>query len=195
VANLTTVFVVRHGRTALNAQGRYRGLDDPPLDDVGREQAEEAAWRIHDRSILAVEHSPLLRAAETAAAIARVAGVEPAVNEGLVDLDHGAWTGRLPEEAERHTPDELRLFREDPRACTPPGGEPLAEVERRVMEALDDLGRRFPGGEVVAVSHEIPIRLLVSRLQGLDGATIWTLPLGTGSVTTVVGGPSVWRLG
>jgi len=195
VANLTTVFVVRHGRTALNAQGRYRGLDDPPLDDVGREQAEEAAQRIRDRSIRAVEHSPLLRAAQTAASIARVADVEPAVNEGLVDLDHGAWTALTPEEAEALAPEAFRRFRDDPRTCTPPGGEPLAEVERRVIEALDDLGRRFPRGEVVAVSHEIPIRLLVSRLRGLDGATIWELPLGTGSVTTVVGGPGSWRLG
>ncbi len=190
----TTIHVVRHGRTALNAQGRYRGLEDPPLDDEGRRQASAAAAALRGRPIAAVEHSSLRRAAETAAPIAHDAEVEPVVSVSLLDLDHGAWTAMTPEEARTLDPEAFRVFREDPRACTPPGGEPLAVVERRMLDAMDDLAVRFAGSEVVAVSHEIPIRLLVSRVGGIDGAAVWELKLTTGAITTIRGGRDSWAL-
>ena len=99
-----------------------------------------------------------------------------------------------PEEAQELDPEAFRVFRSDPRACTPPGGEPLAAVERRMLDAIDGLAGRFTGAEVVAVSHEIPIRLLVSHLGGIDGAAVWELPLATGSITTIRGEPGSWAL-
>jgi probable phosphoglycerate mutase len=191
---VTTVYVVRHGRTTLNAQGRYRGLEDPRLDAEGRAQALAAASALAGRPIAAVEHSPLARARETAVPIAREARVEPAVLELLLDLDHGAWTALTPEEAEALAPEAFRLFRDDPRTCTPPGGEPMVDVERRILAAIDSLDERHPGAEVVAVSHEIPIRLLISHLRHIDGPDVWDLPLATGSITTVRGTQGSWRL-
>jgi ribonuclease H / adenosylcobalamin/alpha-ribazole phosphatase len=190
----TTIHLVRHGRTALNAQGRYRGLDDPPLDDEGLGQAEGAARELSARPIAAVYHSSLARARQTAEAIARVTGVEPRLLVDLVDLDLGLWTAKTPGEAGAIDPEAFARFRDDPRACTPPGGEPIGDVERRVVAALDELGRRHAGTEVVAVSHEIPIRLLVSRLAGLDGPDVWRIDLPTGSIATVSGASSAWRL-
>jgi broad specificity phosphatase PhoE len=73
IERVTTVLLVRHGRTALNAQGRFRGLTDPPLDEMGMAEAEEAARSIlarsRDRPIAALATSPLARARQTAESI------------------------------------------------------------------------------------------------------------------------------
>ena len=185
---VVTVHVVRHGRTALNAQGRFRGRQDPPLDDVGLAEVEAAADTLAGRPIADIASSPLRRARQTAEAFGLVAGREPFALTDLLDLDHGEWEGLTPAEAEERDPEEYARFRSDPRASTPPGGEPLAQAERRMRAALGLLAWRYPGEEIVAVSHEIPIRLLLSRWRGIDGADVWAFPLPTASVTLVTRG-------
>lgn len=190
VERATTVLVVRHGRTALNAQGRFRGLADPPLDEVGLAEAEEAAGSIgarsvSDRSIAAIATSPLARARQTAESIGLVIGREPFVMRELLDLDHGAWEGLTADEAHARDPLEYQRFRDDPRASRPPDGEPLAEVEHRMRAAVASLAARYPGEEVVAVSHEIPIRLLLSGLRDVDGRGVWAFDLPTASISAV----------
>ena len=187
----TTVFLVRHGRTALNAQGRFRGLADPPLDETGLSEAEAAAAVIAtrpnaNRPLAAIATSRLIRARQTAEAIGLAAGREPFVLDELLDLDHGRWQGLTPDEAKAIDPAAYERFRHDPRGCTPPGGEALADVEARMRSALRSLASRYPGEDMVAVSHEIPIRLLVSGLRGVDGPAIWELDLPTASVTTLI---------
>jgi broad specificity phosphatase PhoE len=68
------VLVIRHGRTALNADGRLRGHLDPPLDEVGRREAAAVAAVLSEFRIVRILSSPLLRALQTAGAIAEVAG-------------------------------------------------------------------------------------------------------------------------
>jgi broad specificity phosphatase PhoE len=105
----------------------------------------------------------------------------------LVDLDHGSWTGLTPAEVEARNPEAYRRFREDPRACTPPDGERVAAVGHRMHMALEVLAMRHANEEVVAVSHEIPIRLLWSGLAGVDGSAMWDLTLPTAGVVTIRG--------
>jgi broad specificity phosphatase PhoE len=187
----TVIYVVRHGRTTLNAQGRFRGLADPPLDETGLAEADAVAALIaarpsDGRPLAAIATSRLLRARQTAEAIGLAAGREPFVLDELVDLDHGLWQGLTPEEAQALDPDGYQRFRQDPRSAAAPGGESLAAVEVRMRSALRSLSTRYPGEEMVAVSHEIPIRLLVSALRGLEGPTVWEFDLPTASVTTLV---------
>jgi ribonuclease H / adenosylcobalamin/alpha-ribazole phosphatase len=195
----TTLLVVRHGRTALNAQGRFRGLADPPLDEVGMAEAEDAARdiaaRAYERPIAAMATSPLARARQTAESIGLVIGREPFVMGELLDLDHGAWEGLTAEEAEGRDPVEYERFRSDPRASCPPEGEPLIEVENRMRGALASLAARYPGEQVVAVTHEIPIRLIVSGLRDLDGHDVWAFDLPTASVTAITqGSDGAWTV-
>jgi ribonuclease H / adenosylcobalamin/alpha-ribazole phosphatase len=189
---LTTVLVVRHGRTALNAQGRFRGRQDPPLDEVGLAEVEETAASIAarpgGRPVAAIATSPLARARQTAETIGLATGREPFVLEELNDLDHGAWSGLTAEEARERDPQEYELFRRDPRSSVPPGGESLAEVERRMRGAIASLAARYPGEDVVAVSHEIPIRLLLSGINEVDGSGVWDIELPTASVNVLVRG-------
>ena len=189
IERVTTVLVVRHGRTALNAQGRFRGRDDPPLDEVGLAEVEHTATEIASRSggrpVAAIASSPLVRARQTAEAIGLATGREPSVMDELNDLDHGSWTGLTAEEAQTRDPQEYEVFRRDPRSALPPGGESLAEVERRIRSAIASLAARYPGEEVVAVSHEIPIRLLISGVCQIDGPDLWDIALPTASINVL----------
>jgi broad specificity phosphatase PhoE len=174
--------MVRHGRTTLNAEGRYRGRLDPPLDDVGRAQAEAAAASLTNAPVVAVFASPLLRAMETAQPIAEdhALAVEPLA--ALLDLDHGRWTGLTPAQAERLDPEGFARFRTDALACVPPGGEPVADLAARIREAMRVVAGRFPGDDVVVVTHEIPIRVLLASILALDGPQTWDLDVPTGSI-------------
>lgn len=180
-----TIFLVRHGQTALNAEGRFRGRRDVPLDDRGSVQAAEASRRLVGMGVMAVYASPLLRTVQTAQFVANACGVRITTLVELIDLDHGRWEGLTPEEAAERDPEELRRFREDPRRAAAPGGETMAAVESRVLRALRSIGTRHEGASVAAVSHEIPIRLVIGALAGVEGSSFWDVVVPTGSVTRI----------
>jgi broad specificity phosphatase PhoE len=190
----TLVHVVRHGRTALNAQGRFRGLADPPLDEAGERGVAETALRLAGRHVSIVATSRLLRARQTADAVSLVTGVKPVVDPGLLDVDMGAWEGLTRAEAGERDPDAFAVYVRDPRAATVPGGDALADVETRIRSAVAALAAAHDGGEVVAVSHEAPIKLLVSAVLGVDGADVWALDLPTASLTTIHVDVDGWRI-
>lgn len=74
------------------------------------------------------------------------------------------------------------MFRTDPLQARPPGGEQISDVETRTIDALRELIAANPTRTVVAVSHEVPIRLVLARLLGVKGAEVWRLHVPTGSV-------------
>ena len=94
------VYLARHGRTALNAEGRLRGLSNPPLDDIGRVEAERLAEALAGYAPTVVISSPLQRAVSTAEAIGAAAGIQTVVDERLNDRDYGHWTGQPRAEVE-----------------------------------------------------------------------------------------------
>jgi broad specificity phosphatase PhoE len=181
-----TVYLVRHGRTALNAEGRFRGRLNPPLDDRGFLDAARAASLLKDARLVVVLTSPLLRAVQTAEFVARAANVRSIVEPDLIDLDHGAWQGLARDEARALDPAEFETFNEDPVRSRPPGGEALADLERRVLDALHRAADGYLGAPIAAVSHEIPIRLVLSAAARLEPRSrMWSLDLPTGSVSSV----------
>lgn len=152
---LTRVYLARHGQTALNADGRLRGLSDPPLDEVGVAEAQRLAEVLGPMSPSAVISSPLQRAVATASWIAEAAGVEVYVDGRLNDRDYGAFTGkrRADVEAEFGSVDEA------------PGVEPLAELTNRAREAFDQIVTEHCTDPIVVVSHDAFNRALLSSLD------------------------------
>lgn len=182
----TTIYLVRHGRTALNAEGRFRGRRDVPLDDRGFVDAAEAAHALVGSGLEVVYTSPLLRTRRTARFVARWSNARVRPEPDLIDLDHGAWEGLTPDEAAARDPEAFGRFRREPRTAETPGGERLPDVERRMLAALERIGAEHDGGACAAVSHEIPIRLVVASLGGLVGSAVWEFDLPTGSITELI---------
>src|ERR1700756_3974088 len=94
------VFLARHGRTALNAEDRLRGLSDPPLDEVGIAEVARLAEALAPKHPTAVICSPLQRAVATSQAIGSASGAPVTVDARLNDRDYGPMTGHLRDEVE-----------------------------------------------------------------------------------------------
>ncbi len=143
---VTRILVVRHGQSEWNADGRWQGQENPPLTELGQQQAVHAAQAVG--AVDAVYASPLDRAATTAHLIAEMLGIGPVVLlGGLMERHAGEWQGLTRDQIDRAFPGYLEAGQR------PPGWEDDDLVEARVMDALDSIAAEHPGGHVLAVAH------------------------------------------
>ncbi len=179
------LYIVRHGRTTVNAEGRLLGRLDPPLDPTGAAQAAAAAARLGN-GIVRVVSSPLLRARATAEGIAAVSGIAVEIDERWIELDYGELDGARMSELD---PGLWAAWRADI-SFAPPGGESLAALGARVRAACDDLLEDAAAGDVAVVTHVSPVKAAVAWALGVPDEVTWRLYVAPGSVTTigVVGG-------
>jgi broad specificity phosphatase PhoE len=164
------LLLLRHGQTALSVERRYSGHGDPELTELGRRQAAGAAARLAALpDIAAVLTSPLLRARQTATAVADATGAPLVVRQGLIETDFGAWEGLTFAEARARDP-ELHAAWLGSEDVAPPGGESFAAVGRRIETERAAVVEEFPGSTVVLVSHVTPIKMLLrAALEGGPG--------------------------
>jgi probable phosphoglycerate mutase len=192
----TTLLLVRHGNTPLSGQ-RYSGRGDPALTTDGEAQARAVATRLaRVGGLAAVVSSPLRRSRATATAIAAAAGVEVAVDDGLVETDFGRWDGLTFAEVRERWPEEHAAWLTDS-ALAPPGGESINQVARRVRKVRDRLLAAYPGRTVAVVSHVTPIKLLLCSALDAPASAAFRIHLDTASLSTVdwyPDGPAVVRL-
>jgi broad specificity phosphatase PhoE len=138
------VYLARHGQTALNADGRLRGLSDPPLDDVGLAEVRRLAAELAGYTPTVVISSPLRRAVSTAKAIGGAATIPVVVDTRLVDRDYGTWTGQPRAEVEQ------RFGSVD----DAPGVESAVALAARALAAWTELTSEYQDGPLVMVSHD-----------------------------------------
>lgn len=174
------LFVIRHGQTALNAEGRLRGLADPPLDGTGIAEARALSAELSNRGITAVYSSPLDRAARTGRIIAEASGAEFIVDERFNDRDYGPWTGRITTE----------VIAEFGSIGSAPGVEPVSQVLARAKPALDAVLDANPGSAVAIVTHDAVIRPLLSSID----PDLGEIDAPTGSWNEVVRDEGQWRI-
>ena len=169
---------VRHGQTELNRGGRLQGRLDAPLSDLGLRQADALGRGFADEPVTRVFSSPLRRACDTAAAVARALGLDVEVDERLIELDYGEWDGRALGDVAAA---DWEAWRADPEFA-PPGGERLVDVTARV--AAFCAGIADPG-LVVAVSHVSPIKAAVCGALRIDERATFRMQLDVASVTRI----------
>jgi broad specificity phosphatase PhoE len=163
------VYLARHGQTAYNKEGRFQGQLPVPLDEKGREQARELAEHAAEHEFAALWCSPLLRARETADAVARRIGLEPREDARLMETDAGDWTDRLFSEIQAESPGEFGKFIAGDPFFAFPGGESFAQQGVRVAAAIYDIRRAE--APALVVCHGGVIRLALS-LHLEHGATL-----------------------
>jgi probable phosphomutase (TIGR03848 family) len=185
---MTTIFLVRHGQTGTTGKllpGRAPGLH---LADTGRQQAERAAARLAELDTVdAIYASPLERAKETAAPIAKARGLRTHIDRGLLECDFGEWTGaelsklmKLPEWGTvQRAPSTFRF----------PGGESFSEMQHRIVGALDRLRAAHPGGTIVCVSHADPIKAAVAHALGTHLDLFQRIVISTCAISVIAYGP------
>ena len=189
----TLILLVRHGLTPTTGKilpGRASGLH---LAETGQTQAQAAADRIAALArVDAVYASPLERARETAAPIAKARNLKVHIDKGLLECDFGEWTGaelkklmKLPEwNTVLRAPSTFRF----------PNGESFTEMQGRIVNAIDRLRAAHEGGVVVCVSHADPIKAAVAHAMGTHIDLFQRIVISPCSVTAIaysVGGPVV----
>ena len=172
------LIIVRHGRTAANAQGRLLGRGDPPLDQEGKDQARHLGAVLRPDRVVS---SPLRRARETAEAF----GCPIDVDERWIELDYGDLEGTPTAEVPRATWTEWRAD-----VCYhPAGGESLVELQDRVAEACDELLADAIRRDVVIVTHVSPVKAAVAWALGVGCEVSWRTFVAPASITRIAGGP------
>jgi broad specificity phosphatase PhoE len=174
------ILLARHGETDDNREPiRIQGSTDTPLNDTGRAQAAELAERVAGLGIGSLYASHLSRARETAEIVGGRLGLDPIVDRRLAEADRGELEGRRWIDVERDDPQLYAAWRAAGDSFRFPGGESLAQQDRRVHAALTDIRRhgRLPA---LVVCHGGSIRVALCRLngRGLDAFHDWKVPNG-----------------
>lgn len=180
----TLILMVRHGQTPTTGQvlpGRATGLH---LAEAGVQQAHRVAERIAELpKIDAIYASPLERARETAAPIAKALKQKVHINKGLLECDFGDWTGEKLSHLMKKP--EWSTVQRAPSTFRFPNGESFTEMQTRMVTALDGIRAAHPGGVVVCVSHADPIKAAVAHAMGTHLDLFQRIVIGTCSVSAI----------
>lgn len=174
---MSRYFLVRHGATEWNAQGRIQGQSDPSLNRTGQRQARRLGKRLASVPFAQARCSDLRRCSETAAGI--LLGRNDVRMQEMPELrekNFGAWEGLTFREVEARYPDLYRnwLAAGDP-SFAPPGGESDLQLYSRADTVVDRL--RVPltgsGANLLVVTHGGMLRALIARLLDLPAQKMW----------------------
>jgi broad specificity phosphatase PhoE len=160
-----TIFLVRHGETDWNREGRIMGALPVPLNERGDEQARSVAHALTRYPIAALFSSPIARAVQTARRVAERLGLPITEEAGLTELAMGGWEGRYWNELESDA--SRRSLYSHPLEARAPGGETLAEVQKRAVAAIENALVIQNHRPSVFVTHADVVRTVVAHYLNL----------------------------
>ena len=152
---------LRHGVTDWNAQGRFQGRTDVPLNDEGILQAHAAALRLQNTRVDHIVASPLIRAVKTAEIVAATSSAPLAIDDRITECDFGSLEGRsVAEVMKEHGITAM----EDLATILPPDGEPWASVSTRSLRCIGQWLDRHPHASILFVCHDAVMQSLSETL-------------------------------
>ena len=182
----TTVFLVRHGSHDRLGKVLCGRMDGVGLSEQGRREAVALAEHLRREQLTAIYASPLARTLETARPIAEAAGLEPMIEDDLLEIDFGEWTGRSFESLQD---DPIwRLWNTRRAVARPPGGECASEVQARLQRWLDRARALHPGERIAAVTHSDVIKALAASVLGFSLDRHDRLEVSPGSISVLAAG-------
>ena len=181
------LLLVRHGETDWNRQTRFQGKIDVPLNDNGREQARKAAEFLKNVPLDFAFSSPMQRPKETAEIILQShSDVQLQLQDGLREIAHGLWEGKLEAEIEQEYPGELHRWRTVPAQVQMPEGENLQQVWERAVEAWQTLLESAANSKTgLVVAHDATNKVLLCHILGLAPDHFWNFRQGNGAVSVI----------
>ncbi|WP_244595650.1 histidine phosphatase family protein [Bosea lathyri] len=188
------LILVRHGETDWNREGRLQGGQDIPLNELGRQQAAEAAGRLRelvpDFAALDFIGSPMLRARETMDILRRelvLSAGEYRVDDRLRELTFGSWEGYTWRDVRKAEREQAQLRERDKWSFVPPGGESYFMLAERVRPVLAELKR-----ETVIVSHGGVARAVLALVGAVPPQKAALVEIWQGKLLIVSGSTADW---
>jgi len=182
---MTVIILIRHGETDWNREQVFRGRIDVALNEVGVTQARAVQESLKDTEIDGIYSSPLSRAFETATRVGENRNVAVRGEEGLIDIDFGAWQGLSHQKVKEEYKDLYETWLAQPDLVTFPDGESLKEVRIRSMESLEEVIKNNPEKTLALVSHRVVLKVLLCTILGLELSRFWYLRQDTCAINRV----------
>ncbi|MBD2493140.1 histidine phosphatase family protein [Nostoc sp. FACHB-280] len=183
------LLLVRHGETEWNRQTRFQGQIDVPLNDNGRSQAQKAGEFLKDIAIDFAVSSSMQRPKETAEIILRQhPSIQLDLQDGLREISHGLWEGKLEKEIEEEFPGELHRWRTVPAEVQMPEGENLQQVWERSVAAWQSIVQTALDNQLttgLVVAHDATNKTLLCHILGLTAENFWNFRQGNGAVSVI----------
>jgi broad specificity phosphatase PhoE len=181
----TTVLLVRHGQTNTNISSFYTNWFAEDLNETGYAQSRRLASRLAKLPIASVYTSPLRRAYTTAAILAAPHKLELKVLDDLIEIRPGDWEGLHIDEIKRRWPELWQQSRIDPSDLTIPNGESFEQVTERGVRAFRTVVGANQGRQVLIVTHDIIVRVLVAHVLRVSNSIYRKLEVNNASLSVV----------
>lgn len=189
---MKTIYLIRHAQTAWNADGRWQGSIDVPLDALGRQQALALAAHLAARPIGSVYSSDLLRARQTAEPVAAALDLSVQTDPRLREMNLGIFQGLTRSEILQRYPQEMQALNDDYMGFVVPQGESRQMMQDRAHEALTAIARTGKGPQIAVITHGGTIRTLL--LRHFPAPQIAAARFHNTSITTLRYGDGRWSL-
>ncbi len=162
------LYLIRHAETDQNRDGIVQGRADNLLSELGLQQAAALGDALAAAPLMAVYASPLIRAQQTASAVAAAHALPVITEPELIEMDIGLMEGLSGPQLREQHPEFLRAWMSNEAGSTPmPGGESLQQVQTRAGAAIDRIMKQTGNGVVAVVSHNFVVLSLLCRFLAL----------------------------
>jgi probable phosphomutase (TIGR03848 family) len=189
---MTTLFLIRHGLTAVTGSRLYGTTPGIHLDERGRRQAAALVDRFEGVRLHAVYSSPLERCVETLEPLAAARGLEIRTSDALIEMDTGDWTGRTLPSLRRTK--LWNTVQRNPSRFRFPSGESFVEAEARLLDEIEQIVARHPRGRVVVGTHGDLVGMVVSHYAGAHLDQFQRVTAEPASVSVVYVGEGIPRI-
>ena len=181
------IFLIRHGETNWNKEGRFQGQIDIPLNKNGKDQARKTFEYLRNISFNKAFSSSMHRPYETAQIILQNnKDLEIKKIDSLVEISHGLWEGKLEVEIKEKWPLLLKNWHDKPEEVIMPEGESIKDVSERSVEAFEKICLSQKDDDLtLLVAHDAVNKTLICNILGLNYSNIWMIKQGNGGITVI----------
>ena len=181
------IFLIRHGETNWNKEGRFQGQINIPLNNNGKNQADKASKYLNEINFNKAFSSSMDRPYETAKIILQnKPNIKITKIEELVEISHGLWEGKLENEIKEDWPELLKNWHEKPEEVIMPEGECIGDVSARSVKAWNEICSTQKSKDLtLLVAHDAVNKTLICNILGIDFSNIWMIKQGNGGITVI----------
>ncbi len=181
------IFLIRHGETNWNKEGRFQGQIDIPLNENGKDQARKTFEYLRNIFFNKAFSSSMHRPYETAQIILQNnKDLKIEKIDSLVEISHGLWEGKLESEIREKWPHLLKTWHDKPEEVTMPEGESIKDVSERSTKAFKEICLSQKDNDLtLLVAHDAVNKTLICDLLGINYSNIWMIKQGNGGITVI----------
>lgn len=182
---MTILYLIRHGITEYNVLGKYQGISDNSLNEIGINQSKNLVHYFNHIHLDKIYVSKLRRTFETAQYFAGVKSIQPEILNDIEELNGGFFEGKEDSELIERYAEEVHNLRTNLPAFKAPNGETAKQVYNRVSKAIVAIVNQNKGKTIAIVSHGIVLQLFISYILKIPFDDIKAIKLENASVSKI----------